>query len=103
MGLFRKHSHHLLGYPCVNFFWGRGGGGGFYHPVDFLKAGSPQKLQVVDLGRDFPGSQVFVFLFLGACRPVTVVQVVDVLNFVGCQTAKRQPPKDWHPGIPYEC
>ena len=86
----------------VNFFLGRGGGR-INQPMWILEGRQPSEAAGGGFGEGFSRHQVFVFLFLGACRPVTVVQVVDVLNFVGCQTAKRQPPKDWHPGIPYEC
>lgn len=93
MGFLRKHSHHLLGIHASTFFGAGGGGCGFYHPVEFLKAGSPQKLQVVDLGRDFPGSQVFVFLFLGARAPVTCGtggRCVEFSEMPNCQKACPQ-------------
>ena len=101
MGFLRKHSI-IFGYPCVNFFLGRGGL--INQPMWILEGRQPSEAAGGGFGEGFSRHQVFVFLFLGACRPVFCgTTVVDVLNFVGCQTAKRQPPKDWHPGIPYEC
>ena len=86
----------------VNFFLGRGGGADKSANVNSWRPAALRSCRWWIWGGIFQAPGV-CFLFLGACRPVTVVQVVDVLNFVGCQTAKRQPPKDWHPGIPYEC
>ena len=99
MGIFRKHSI-IFGYPCVNFFLGRGGR--INQPMWILEGRQPSEAAGGGAwGGIFQAARCFCF---GVLVPQWLwYRQVDVLNFVGCQTAKRQPPKDWHPGIPYEC
>lgn len=99
MGFLRKHSHHLLGIHASTFFGAGGGGADFITLLNSWRPAALRSCRWWIWGGIFQAARCLFFCFSVLVPRWLVVQVVDVLNLVRCQTAKRHAPKrlaSWH-------